>query len=274
MSKNSEIAVKDDAPVFSYNGEHKMTKAKLIFGKPVLEDSTGTEDESLGLLPMEADSDTSVDIKVSKSNGNTGNLSRHNRIISNNYNYDKKSLSDISEKSGSMISKKSRAISSSKDDILRNLEDPFSSSGKKNKSFDLLNKMLSASGYCGYDSPEPFYACQSCQAPTRTPSTIPINLHHYVDSFYSTDATEASNVDSIIPGHSMAHAFNTGLKGMVSVKPTTAAIPLEAVILCEVCASLFRLHRLQCDACYYVPRIDQKLMKDCMHCFEGVVTRH
>ncbi|KAI3631527.1 hypothetical protein MIR68_010410 [Amoeboaphelidium protococcarum] len=127
----------------------------------------------------------------------------------------------------------------------------------------------------------PVYVCQSCQISMSDPRIVPINLHHQDDAFYSKAATSTSQVKSSIAqvlsddlGNSaLAHAINWGFKEMVSLEPTTLAIPVESVVLCEECAHLFKMYRLQCDECYYIPRKDELYMKDCCHCFEGVICR-
>ena len=218
--------------------------------KTLVEESTATEDESVGLLPLEPDSDTSMDVSLQPPKpGTSGRVLRRRQA-------------------------KKRAAAADNYMMDEDMYDPFAplpptgnSRGRNQQQASDIDSASSASSQC-------VYSCQSCQGRTSAPSSVPINLHHYHDSFYSQYALETSNMASLLPEHKMNNAVNAGVKEMVSMKPTTAAVPLESVILCEVCAGLFRLHRLHCNECYYVPRMDELLMRDCTHCFEGVVCPH
>jgi hypothetical protein len=114
--------------------------------------------------------------------------------------------------------------------------------------------------------------CQSCRSPINSGYRHTINLHHHRNPFYSSFALRPhshSTVDTSNQFTSPAY-----INGIVSAKPTTAAIPVEDIHLCHVCSTWFRLHRLQCDECYYVPRMDERYFRHCVRCFEGIVGWH
>jgi hypothetical protein len=121
--------------------------------------------------------------------------------------------------------------------------------------------------------------CQSCRHKTRRCCKMAINLHLHDDPFYCESALRPSlnqlNGLSNISGTTYAeHGIGANGLHYVSVKPSTAQIPVEYVTLCQVCAGRFNLHRFLCDECYYVPKIDEVGLRDCVRCFEGVVSRH
>lgn len=101
-----------------------------------------------------------------------------------------------------------------------------------------------------------------------------------MDAFYEAFATQdvksaSSRMLSQEGMHAeLSHAVGWGMKEMVSLQPTTLAIPESTCVLCRVCAEAFDSHHLQCDECHYVPRVEERWMKDCTHCFEGVISRN
>jgi hypothetical protein len=188
--------------------------------------STGTDGETSGMAQLEPDSDTSMDISIS----------RYRRPYRG----------------------QARRM------MLDPSEDPFISTGR--------GRRRGSEDSTSSHSSHLVYNCQSCQCRTSTPSSVPINLHHHHDSFYSPYALEPTQLGTLLPELHMGSSV--GVKEMVSVRPTTAAIPAESVILCMVCAGLFRWHRLHCNECFYVPRSDELHMRDCSNCFDGIVCLH
>jgi hypothetical protein len=123
-----------------------------------------------------------------------------------------------------------------------------------------------------YHHESSFTFCQSCNNPCRRIRRIRVNNHHHINPFYSQFAIYAQL------GSGSPYLQNNGWNGQVayetvSAKPTTAAIPIEKVSLCEVCAGLFLTHRLHCDTCNYIPRLDERHMRDCTKCFDGVICK-
>lgn len=133
------------------------------------------------------------------------------------------------------------------------------------------SRMRSNARNGGYDKRTVDY-CQSCQSRINTGHRVTINLHHHQNPFYSSFAMRPHSVSTMdTSGMYTSPAY---INGIVSAKPTTAAIPVEDIHLCTVCSGWFRTHRLHCDECYYVPRLDERHFKYCVRCFEGVVCPH
>ncbi|KAI3655945.1 hypothetical protein MP638_006377 [Amoeboaphelidium occidentale] len=121
--------------------------------------------------------------------------------------------------------------------------------------------------------------CQSCQHKTPRAYKIPINTHLHVDPFYSKEAlvpslNQLNGLSNIVGTTFAEHGVGANGHHYVSVKSSIQKIPVEYVTLCQVCASCFEKTRKLCDECFFVPKPEEAKVQECVHCFEGVISKH
>ena len=136
------------------------------------------------------------------------------------------------------------------------------------------------------------FTCQSCHKRVHQTKSHIVNHHHHNNPFYGHFAIYArANLPSydamLFRSHAAPRSDPSAQHQIVAAsrytnwypietvsrKPTTLAIPVEQVHLCDNCSILFEKVRMKCDSCAYVPQLDERMFRDCTKCFSGIISK-